>query len=767
MGVLAGLACVLAAARGQTVTWVLPSDETESGLRLESAAPGVEADLLQGLNQFTSEDDADYGEPIKTVAPDWKFEDHPVFGPTLRSGRGRDPDGTLHREWSWGSGRTKIVKITDLPAGEHEVFIRYWSEIPSAERAGQNHWVLRAGLADGKNRWLSAEAEGSRIVRGLGGYHGGIYEVSLGTVAAESRDATEVSVQFHRYRYGRVARFGGIRIETRPNADAPRTGGPGLSADERRVRERLLAGTSADEGGYGYATVPAGVGVRPKRLDDLIGVETGERFLLTGARNEWVSAQAVMLSPKRDLQGVELTTSALRERESGREIPAGRVDFAPVGYLFNDAPYDVEKHGWWPEPILISDAVADFPVPQGDLRALWLRIHIPKDAEPGIYEGRATIAPDDGPSISIPVAVKVYDFAIPDAYHFRTAISASGPHAGSTWALSSRWLLDYGINPGSLYSSRSPTEEEFRRMAEDGRVNAFNVGAYTSAATPPDREQLDAMLDQIGTALATAEKYGLRDKAYYYCFDEAKEAKRAAMQKVTSAVHERFPELLILTTAHVNPEQFPQVRGWVPRIPAYQYEKARKLREQGREVWWYVSGASPFPPVVSLYVTQSPMAHRLLMGFMAYGYGSDGFLYYAMTKGWKDWSRASNVKPAITSIYAPREIWPVNNVGQLVQYGGQRDEYGVRGLPNLRLEMMRAGLQDYEYLRLAEERWNALEPAERTPGLTERYRAIQAYFEPGNPLYEDFANFARAPDELAEVRRQLARFIERAGKRDR
>lgn len=738
------LAAAQTPASAQLVTWVKPSGQKAAQIELTSLAEGVKLTL------------GDVGEPnTERREPNfylhergWKFENHPL-GPMLRAGQGTNEQGEFFGRTSrmWGAGRKVAMNVSNLPPGKHTVFLRFWARAMGGD---QKYYGLNASLEGREDQWW--KLTDARIVNGLGGYEGAICEVELGTVGEEQRDATQVGFSFHRNKYVFATRFAGIRIETEPNPDIPRTSGQSLPEAEKQVRRQLLSfgpRSSDGETAYGFAAVPGSLKVRPKSFEDLIDVPLGRSFEISGAGGEYINRQLVVFSPKNDLPVKKLRVDALQHESGEAVIEAERVMFVPVGYQPFESPFDMERHGWWPEPIL-DFKTGGFTIRQGDAQALWLRVRVPRDAPAGQYEGQVTVAPKERPAVTVPVTLRVYDFDLPRAFHFRTLFGVGGSRFPEDFR------LRYGINPSGLYGRTPPSKKDLQRWAKDGRINAFNIMhtrlPWMEGDGVPTEAQLEKMLEKLGQCLEAAEEVGLRDKAYFYIFDEAGNDAIPAMRMISEAVHERFPDLTMLTTSHVhgahgNHDKLPHLDGWVPRIPKYDYEQAKRAREEfGLEVWWYTAN-SPRPPLPNTFVTQSAMTHRQLNGFMAYAMKSDGFLYYALGKHyWRE---------PIDSIYNPDS--PVVQHGQL----SQRGKNGA--MPSIRLEMFRDGLEDYEYLLRADRLSAKLQNQGGVPPqLQEQAEAVRPYFKPGNSLFHGFHDFSRDAHALHEVRHKLGVFIERA-----
>jgi hypothetical protein len=141
------------------------------------------------------------------------------------------------------------------------------------------------------------------------------------------------------------------------------------------------------------------------------------------------------------------------------------------------------------------------------------------------------------------------------------------------------------------------------------------------------------------------------------------------------------------------------------------------------------------------------------MGFMAFAARTDGFLYYASYGGWASNSPIS--AGPYTGLQPGRDS---DDWLYLRGPGGAKDH-----LPTLRLEAIRAGLQDYNYLHIARAVWAELQAAGlETPELKAQAEALEQYATPGNDLVKCMTDFVQDPKTLEAVRQRLGTYIEQA-----
>jgi len=699
------------------VTWLHPQEDGR--LAVESAHRGVEA-RVQGA------EGAKIADAAGLEAAGWEGADGGFWQTPARSGGGR-----------------LRVTVTGLPAGTHQVFVRYFSQ----PRVAGNPWwfALQAGLEDGREvrGWLDQNAD--RIIAGTGGHDPStVYETRIGIVGEEDKPTTQLTMWVQRYEWSQMARIGSIRVETAPSMHASTTG-EATSANDA-IRAALLTSGPKTDGkpAYGVAVVSGTLKVRPKSFESLVGQELPARVNLAAAKGEYESRQVLVYSPDRDLTDVALECSALTS-EAGHTIPESELLFAPVGYCPYRVPSDLSIHGYWPDPILTF--LEQFRVKQGDVQSLFYRVHVPRDAEAGVYRGTLTVRAKEAPACTLPVELRVWDFERPKWPRLRVVVGINR---------SDEFEMSYGLNPTSIYGFQDEWIARFPRWAEAG-ATAINLGyiwgkQLDQQTKLPTGAQLEEWVAQIGERYRAATEAGLREACYVYMFDEATAEWDPALRMIAERLRREFPDLLLLTTAHRpwhGPGTIEDINGWCPLTTHYQAEAAAEARRQGRQVWWYTCN-SPEKPFANLMMTFPAMDARLLMGAMAFAYGTDGFLYYSTVLGYFD------NRPAITE--GPYTEWEIvdNAHDHLYQKGPDGP------LPSLRLEAMRDGLEDYDLLWQARADTAALQErgVALTPELTALQQRVASLSSPGNELVQSLTEYSEDPAALERARCEVGSYVE-------
>jgi hypothetical protein len=151
--------------------------------------------------------------------------------------------------------------------------------------------------------------------------------------------------------------------------------------------------------------------------------------------------------------------------------------------------------------------------------------------------------------------------------------------------------------------------------------------------------------------------------------------------------------------------------------------------------------------------------HRLLL-WQTWKYGVQGFLYWG-TCVWRDNLEGEQRWPDVAwkpATWRNDAGQPHNGDGQLIYPGPDR-----LPLPSIRLENLRDGIEDYEYLWLLRDAVATLKKAD-----AEKHKELIAEAEKAlviaAPVVQDLTHFTDDPGVLRAARATIATLIERASK---
>ena len=235
----------------------------------------------------------------------------------------------------------------------------------------------------------------------------------------------------------------------------------------------------------------------------------------------------------------------------------------------------------------------------------------------------------------------------------------------------------------------------------------------------------------------------LLNQAYVYTYDEPQPGD-PHVAAVMAAIHEHAPGLRNLLVMRDLPDPVKHA-VWLKdadilclRITAYDPEQVERFKAMGKEIWFYVS--MPAHPYPSLQIDYPAMAPRILP-WMAWKYGINGLLYWNVNF----WEGDPSTNP---SSFAPEQ-----NGNGILFYPGSDGP-----IPSIRLELLRDGMEDYEYLALLQHIvQSAAQRGMADQTLVQRANRLLAV----DPvLVTSLRAYAKDPSVLEDQRRLIAEIIE-------
>jgi hypothetical protein len=167
------------------------------------------------------------------------------------------------------------------------------------------------------------------------------------------------------------------------------------------------------------------------------------------------------------------------------------------------------------------------------------------------------------------------------------------------------------------------------------------------------------------------------------------------------------PRPTAVTTHPSNRFLFDDVDIWASRyfyffgrVPAL-----RNLQKQGKEVWWYPYANKEVRKLPG-FVMEKPLADQRVWGWLMHQWNVDGMLYWGVNR-WGNAITGKGLRDPYSDplSYRKRDGRVCNGEAMLV-YPGYYPRYGLHDgyaapVSSLRLEALRDGLEDREYLKLA------------------------------------------------------------------
>ncbi len=420
------------------------------------------------------------------------------------------------------------------------------------------------------------------------------------------------------------------------------------------------------------------------------------------------------------------------------DSPSGSSVFPEVGarYLATAIPFgSTGRIGAFPDRLLPESRSNAMP---GENTQFWFTVHVPRGAAPGIWQGTLKLHMRGAGPIPVPVRVRVRKFALPERASLKNTTCWSPQYLGQSWNEDKLRTFYRNLaafhqvpdpilpQPGIAIDENGGIEVEtaaYERMLsyclnELGMTHAFfpRVGGawYTNVYflwhAPAVRRQrwygVPIFQDDLQLTPAFKKTFGAyvrnmadvfrrlncQDRIYMTTMDEPQTAADlTAVRRFAEFVKKVAPEVRLFCTTYPRPELAGVIDAWCPQ--RYDRNEFRSHRAVGDELLFYKNW---------IHLVDMPMVNPRLYGWLARRTGATGWLTYAVMGRWdRAWDEPYVIYPN-TGIKA----W---GLGLWWYPALLRPEI----IHSVRWEMMREGAEDYEYLRLLDERLEALPPDRR------------------------------------------------------
>ncbi|WP_242337542.1 MULTISPECIES: glycoside hydrolase domain-containing protein [Anaeromyxobacter] len=457
---------------------------------------------------------------------------------------------------------------------------------------------------------------------------------------------------------------------------------------------------------------------------------------IAAARNEFEAFQVVVTGPAR---GVSASATSLQGPGTVDDVKLYREDAIDV-----QTPSALDGGtGRWPDALVpdVDDVVGEkrnafpFDVAEGESRAIWVEVRVPRDAKPGSYFGKVTVTSDAGEA-QIPVMLTAWDFELP-----------------STASLKTHFGLSYGLIPGGHGVSPEDDAAIRARYAALGLDHRISLSGVADDGHHGDFDHFDqyyaALVDgtaqtRLPGAKLTTVKYvgnqtsvdehrrwaehfrakGWMDRLFDYTCDEPPlTCSWDDIPTRTQAVHDADPEFKTLVTTQIwdsdahgvssDIDIMVPVINWMDDKPTGEHPGDNRSKYDGflaqskaKELWLYqscmshgcggtVNMGSPsewdeYTTGWPSYMIDASAVRNRAMEWISFLEGATGELYWETAFAFTHdaWSNQ----------------WDFSGNGDgTLFYPGRPDRIGGSTqipVASIRLKMIREGMEDYEYLKL-------------------------------------------------------------------
>jgi len=541
----------------------------------------------------------------------------------------------------------------------------------------------------------------------------------------------------------------------------------------------------------------------------------GEALRISAARNEAEAAQLV-LRPARDLEGLRLEARDLQGPGRAR-IPAAAVEVLRVGYVPVTRPTDeTGAAGWWPDPLPPVRERLDLEA--GVNQPFWVRVTVPRGVPAGVYRGEIRLKAQ-GYKAVVPVEVEVYDFDLPDRMTCQTAFGLSPGNVWRYQALTDeadkravldKYLANYAAHhispydpapldpvqvewpevpedlaPGQTLTPRidwSAWDRAMTRALDELHFNSFRLGIPgLGGGTFHSRREPELLGYGEGTAAYSAlfrgyvrevqehlRDRGWLDEAFVYWFDEPDPKDYDFVMNGFRKLAEAGPDITRMLTEQVEEGLIGGPNLWCP--VSYNYQEAESYERRvraGERFWWYVC-TGPKAPYCTLFIDHPGTELRVWL-WQTWQRDIEGILvwqsnYWTSGAAYPDQPQNPYEDPMgwVSGYSSPaglRRAWG-NGDGRFVYppeaAAGVAEKPVLDGpVDSIRWEMLRDGIEDYEYLVMLEELLGQSQG--RLDG--ERLAELEALLEVPPEITDSMTSFTRDPAPVEARRDAVARAV--------
>ena len=526
-----------------------------------------------------------------------------------------------------------------------------------------------------------------------------------------------------------------------------------------------------------------------------------DKLQVSAAANEAEAVQLVVKAGEEDLNGVNVRLAGDFVRDDAR-IPSAAVDVRQVTFLNIKNPTDESSApGLWPE---VLEAIPDggVTVPAGENRSFWIRVKVPKGTPAGRYAGAVSVTVEGRGEVSVPFEVEVFGFALPDTMTLKTSFGCADakifPYHRATdegdcdtirdlyyRALSDAHLTPYypaghdGHAPLWSYtlSAEEGKEDEavftFDWVEWDAAISnaleryhfnsfVFSIPGFTKADfranNPHDfhgrkdgTPAYEALVSKyLGAIEAHLRERGWLDMAGIYWFDEPTEKDYPFIRRGLRAIRKYAPSLRCRITEEPQEALADVVNLWCPTSMNLHSPAEAACRARGDEFWWYIC-MNPKAPYATEFIDHPGTDLRVwlwqtwqerIRGILIWEtvYWTSRAVYpvarqnpYEDAASWADSMRYNWGNGDGRFLYPPRACFGKGDGVVLEPPNG-----------SMRLEILRDGIEDYEYFAIL----SRLDPA-------------NALLEVPSDVSKSQTEFTRRSGPIKAHRLKLAREIER------
>jgi len=417
------------------------------------------------------------------------------------------------------------------------------------------------------------------------------------------------------------------------------------------------------------------------------------------------------------------------------------------GYVYHSTPSDAGGDtGWFPDPLVPLTNPFEVDMTVG-LQPVWIDCYIPPGTTPGVYTGNVVVSANGSLFDSIPIRLKVLNLTLGDEFRLKTSFGlnrecineyhglepgGNGPEVNTIREKYMGLLLDNGVSFWGLdwfkpfYDVNADDTVTVDFSEVEGRIDEYLMGGkykMSSFQFPlrywdlcNSRMAADTYIGsevwrkRVKSYIEECSKYfvsrGVFDKNFVFIIDEPKSAQDYQnVRYIGTLIQEIDPRPNFLVTEQPyssNLNEWGSLLDYVdifcPIIHLFDpdgnvHPNDPYLTEaHDFDQWLYTNtNLHPFPG----YAIDHPALEPRMLAYMCYQNNIKGVFYWSANY-WKltnPWNDPFTLGDPIYGSGNGSLMYPGSYISQ---YTGQENIDGP--ISSIRLEQIREGLEDYEYL---------------------------------------------------------------------
>ncbi|MGB9688409.1 glycoside hydrolase domain-containing protein [Thermogutta sp.] len=532
---------------------------------------------------------------------------------------------------------------------------------------------------------------------------------------------------------------------------------------------------------------------------------------MMAAKGDHESAQLVLRAESATtLERIEVTNL---ESPEGHTIDAGSVSVRQVYYHFVHTPTDqTGVVDWWPDALPPLQYPLALPAQMN--QPLWVTVDVPRNAKAGEYLGEIRLT-GTGWKATVPLQLKVWNFALPERNHLETAFGFDCGQAFRYHNVQSeedrRRLLDlylqsfadhrispYVPTPLDPYRITFDLKSEppravvdfsaFDKAMEEAiqryhftnfmvHIPGMGGGTFQSRVEPSlagfaeNTPQYQALFSsQVRQIEEHLREKGWLPMAYVYWFDEPEPKDYEFVKAGMARLKKYAPGLARMLTEEPVEPLYGYVDIWCPISFNYDPKVAEERRQLGERFWWYIC-TGPKAPYCTLFIDHAATELRVWL-WQTWQRRISGILvwatnYWTSPTAFPDGFQDPYEDPMsyVSGYSTPQGVkrhWG-NGDGRFIYPPLEASVPGKTAHPvllppasSIRWEMLREGIEDYEMLWMLADllkKYGDELPKEEL----ENFRKL---LEVPPEITGDMTTFTRTPDPIYQRRAQIAGAIE-------